>query len=84
MDEFTNIIVTATVEQLSQECGTDYGPTLQLLNQLRTYASILLESSNRSMTLMGCQNIVPLYTSVVYDGLCNESVKGGTWIFAGF
>ena len=84
MDEFAQIILNSSVEQLSQECGADYGPTLQLLNQLRTYASILLDSSDRSMQLMSCENIVPLYTSVVYDGVCNTSIRGGTWIFAGF
>ena len=84
MDEFAQVIVNSSVDQLSQECGADYGPALQLLNQLRTYSSILLDSSDRSMQLMSCETVVPLYTTVVYDGVCNTSIRGGTWIFAGF
>jgi hypothetical protein len=30
----------ATPEELSQECGVDYGPTLQLLKHLQTYTTI--------------------------------------------
>lgn len=84
LDVFAEAVVTATTEQLSQECGADYGPTLQLLNQLRTHMSILLDSSHRSMELMGCQNIVPLYTTTIYEGTCNSSITAASWIFASY
>lgn len=84
LDIFAEAIATATTDQLSQECGADYSPTLQLLNQLRTYVSILLDSSNRSIELMGCQQVVPLYTTTVYEGLCNSSITAASWLFACF
>jgi hypothetical protein len=84
LDIFSEAIVTATTEQLSQECGADYSPILQLINQLRTHTSILLDSSIRSMELMGCKSIVPLYTTVVYEGTCNTSITAASWIFASF
>jgi hypothetical protein len=79
---FAEAVITATTEQLSQECGADYGPTLQLLNQLRTHMTILLDSSHRSMVLMGCKSIVPLYTTTIYEGACNSSITAASWIFA--
>lgn len=84
LDVFAEAVVTATAEQLSQECGADYGPVLQLLNQLRTHTTILLDSSTRSMQLMGCENIVPLYTSTIYEGTCVSSITAASWIFASF
>ena len=82
MDAFTNTISQVTPEQLSQECGVEYGPALQLLKQLKTYTAILTDSSNRALQLMKCQNIVPLYTSTVYEATCDVSVRAATWLFA--
>jgi hypothetical protein len=84
LDAFSQAVIDVTPEQLSQECGVDYGPTLQLLSQLRTYTSILLDSANRSINLMSCRNIVPLYTETIYKGTCSQSIKGATWIFSSF
>jgi hypothetical protein len=84
LDIFAEAVATATTEQLSQECGAEYGPVLQLLNQLRTHMTILLDSSHRSMKLMSCENIVPLYTTTVYEGACNTSVTAAAWMFASF
>jgi hypothetical protein len=81
---FSTAVVEATPEQLSQECGVDYGPTLQLLNQLRTYTTILSDSAQRSMDLLSCKNIVPLYTSTVHEGTCENSITGAAWIFGCF
>jgi hypothetical protein len=36
------------------------------------------------MDLMSCKNIVPLYTSTVYEGACENSITGATWIFGSF
>lgn len=84
MEKFAETVAQVTPEQLSQECGAHYGPTLQLLNQMQTYTSILLESSLRSIELVSCDRIVPLYTSTIYEGTCETSITGITWIFASF
>jgi hypothetical protein len=78
------MIAETTVDQLSQECGVSYGPALQLINQLQAYTTVLLDSSTRSIDLMSCPNIVPLYTTAVYDGVCNTCIQSATWIFASF
>ena len=84
MDNFAHSVDDITPEQLSQECGVDYGPTLQLLNQLRQHTSILIDSSFRSLELMSCKNMVPLYTNAVYEGACDYNIRGVAWIFACF
>jgi hypothetical protein len=40
------------------------------------------EAGTSGLTLLSCERIVPLYTDAVYDGTCNHSVTGLTWIFA--
>mmetsp|Transcript_1347 Transcript_1347/g.1877 ORF Transcript_1347/g.1877 Transcript_1347/m.1877 type:complete len:559 (-) Transcript_1347:99-1775(-) len=84
VDTFTNAIIATTPDQLSQECGVDYNPTLQLLVQLQTYTRILSDSSQRSMDLMSCQNIVPLYTATVHESTCSTSITAATWLFSCF
>jgi hypothetical protein len=82
LNVFTTTVLQTSPEQLSQECGVDYSSTLVLLKQLQTYTMILLDSAQRSMELMSCRNIVPLYTSTIYDATCDYSITAATWIFA--
>jgi hypothetical protein len=43
-----------------------------------------MDSAERSMDLMSCKNVVPLYTSTVYEGTCENSITGAAWIFGCF
>ena len=82
LGEFLRSIEDTTLQQLSQECGQEYAPIVELLKQLQTHISVLSKTSIRALNLMSCQNIVPLYTNAVYDATCTYSIVGATWVFA--
>mmetsp|Transcript_19053 Transcript_19053/g.39261 ORF Transcript_19053/g.39261 Transcript_19053/m.39261 type:complete len:742 (-) Transcript_19053:417-2642(-) len=82
LGEFLRSIEDTTLEQLSQECGHEYGPIVELLLQLQDLITILARSSIRALNLMSCRNIVPLYTTSVYEATCTMSPVGTTWVFS--
>jgi hypothetical protein len=69
-------------EQLSQQCGLDYSPITELLIALKVHTNILLNTTTRTLQLLSCPSIVPLYTSSVYDGLCQSSLVGAKFVFS--
>lgn len=79
LGEFIRSIEDTTLEQLSQECGHEYGPIVELLFQLQDLITILSQTSIRAMTLMSCRNIVPLYTTFIYDATCTQAPKSLGW-----
>jgi hypothetical protein len=82
LGEFIQSIEDTTLAQLSQECGLEYGPIVELLIQLQDLINLLAQTSMRALNLMSCKNIVPLYTRAVYDATCNMSPAGLTWMFS--
>ncbi len=81
LGEFIQSIEDTTLAQLSQECGHEYGPIVELLIQLQDLINLLAQTSIRALNLMSCRNIVPLYTRVVYDATCGMGPVGQTWMF---
>merc|ERR1711907_317108 len=71
-----------TLQQLTQECGLQYAPVVELLKQLKGHINILADTSVRALNLMKCQNIVPLYTNLMYEASCQYSVVGAAWVFS--
>jgi len=82
LGEFVRSIEDTTIGQLSQECGHEYGPIVELLLQLQDLITLLAQVSVRALNLMSCRNIVPLYTTAVYEATCTMSPVGLTWIFS--
>eukprot|EP00536_Pseudo-nitzschia_multiseries_P010195 jgi/Psemu1/25317/gm1.25317_g len=82
LGEFIRSIEDTTLEQLSQECGQEYGPIVELLIQLQDLITILSQTSIRALTLMSCRNIVPLYTASIYDATCTQAPVSFMWVFA--
>lgn len=80
--EFLKLLNKVTLAQLTQECGAEYAPIYSLLTQLQTYVEALSDVSTRALDLVACQNIVPLYTAVIYDATCTYSVVGATWMLS--
>ena len=81
MNAFVDIIEFNTAAQLTKECGTEYSMVLDLMNNLLAHIRILISSSERSMRLLNCENIVPLYTTAVYDASCHDLPKGAEFVF---
>merc|ERR1719162_11727 len=82
LNEFLKTLNKVTLAQLTQECGAEYAPIYSLLTQLQTYVEALSEASTRALDLVACQNIIPLYTAVIYDATCTYSVVGATWMLS--
>ncbi len=76
-------INTIGLDRLELLCGENIREIAALTGQMSTNLGILKNSSEETIQLLSCDNLVPVYTSTVYDGTCNYSVKGVTWTFAG-
>lgn len=69
-------------ESISQECGVDYSAILQLITQLQSHTTILSDTTKRSLDLLSCRTVVPLYTNTIYETMCQENIEATTWVFA--
>lgn len=77
-------INTIGLDRLELLCGENIREIAALTGQMSTNLGILKNSSEETIQLLSCDNLVPVYTSTVYDGTCNYSIKGVTWTFAAF
>jgi hypothetical protein len=67
---------------LSQQCGIDYSATLELVWQLQAHIEILGDATKRSLQLLQCSSVVPLYTNSVYKATCDNNVTAALWLFS--
>ena len=70
------------VATLSFQCGRDYEPLVTSLDTMMAILNSLEKSAASGLSLLSCERIIPIYTEVVYDGTCNYSVSGFTWMFS--
>jgi hypothetical protein len=82
LSEMANLITQVSPESISVACGVTYTSTLQLISQLTAHTTILIEASQRSLDLLSCSNVVPLYTSAVYESTCQNNMTAASWLFA--
>ena len=76
------MISESSPANLSQQCGHDYSVTLELVQQLAPYTRILDDVTERSLDLLRCRSIVPLYTHSVYQSICEENMTAALWLFS--
>ena len=67
------------VAQLSTDCGVDWTAVQVLLNYMAKELEQLTATIARSINLIQCESIVPLYTTAVYDTTCNDAIQAGAW-----
>jgi hypothetical protein len=72
----------ATVLELSLYCNREFDDLEQLLADMGTVLHKLTEAANRTLGLVECDNIVPIYHRAVYDGACLYSVSAVFWVFS--
>ena len=73
-----------SVDDLGTDCGLDKAGAnaLQKGAQLVYEVSQALEKSLSSFKgIVSCQNINPIYTSLVYDATCTEAINGFSWLY---
>ena len=65
-------------------CGASLEPFQVAMTELKENMGRLAGSASASLSLLRCDNILPLYTDTFYNGTCTYSIKGVTWAFAAF
>lgn len=70
------------ISDLNATCGREYDELEELLIHMETIFDVLTEAIVQTLNLISCEQIVPIYHRVVYDGACQYSVSACVWVFA--
>lgn len=70
------------VNDLSIYCNRDFSGLEELVRSMDTLITLLSDSVVRTLALVDCQRIGPLYTNTVYDGMCTYAPSAVAWVFA--
>jgi len=77
-------IAQVGASRLTMLCGRDFTEIAGLTSKMVFNLDVLQSNAGDTLDLLRCENLVPLYTSTVYDGTCTYSVRGITWTFSAF
>jgi hypothetical protein len=69
--------------QLSVYCNREYDNVEALLTEMNGIITVLLDALQRTIDLISCERIVPIYHRAIYDATCQYSVSAMFWIFSG-
>ena len=72
------------IDQISDECGTDFAPIIENIKQLGQGLEVIMDSIRRSLDLVSCNKVSPIYRRVFNGPTCNESVYGLSCMFAAY
>lgn len=83
LKDFSGTIQSDDVQvSLALYCNREYDSVDTLLDEMNELISILLVALQRTLDLISCERIVPIYHRAIYDGTCNYSVSAMFWIFS--
>lgn len=68
--------------QLSLHCNRDYSNVDELVGQMNGILDVVIEAVQRTINLLSCDRIVPIYHRAVYDSSCTYSVAAVFWVFS--
>lgn len=68
--------------QLSLACNREYTSVGTLLEEMNDIINVILLTLQRTIDLLSCERIVPIYHRAIYDGSCQYSVSAMFWIFS--
>lgn len=68
--------------QLSLYCDREYGSVDKLLDEMNEILNVILVALQRTIDLLSCERIVPIYHQAIYSGTCQYSVSAMFWIFS--
>lgn len=78
-------IASQSIDELATGCGLDNAGA----TALQKGATLIFEASDRLVAylasfkrIISCENINPIYTSLVYDATCTDAVDGFTWLYS--
>jgi hypothetical protein len=66
---------------LSLYCDRDYSSLTEMVDNMDTLVQLLVDAVTRTIDLVRCDRIVPLYTETIYQGVCTYSPAAVFWVF---
>ena len=83
--DFASNVASKSVDELATECGLETAAS----TALQKGANLILKLASSASTMIGnfkgiisCENINPIYTTLVHEATCTDAVDGLTWIYA--
>jgi hypothetical protein len=67
---------------LSLYCNRDYSSLQEMVNNMDTLVELLDDGITRTLDLIRCDRIVPIYTETIYQGVCTYSPSAVFWVFS--
>jgi hypothetical protein len=80
---FSSSLASVSLDQLTLICGRDFQEIVGLADQMTVNLSLLTQNTLDTLELLRCDNIVPIYTSTMYNAICTTSIQGATWAYSG-
>jgi hypothetical protein len=69
--------------ELELYCNRNFDTVDELLGSMLDVLNTLAVAIQRTLDLVRCERIVPIYTSLFYDGTCSYSMNAVIWLFSG-
>ena len=83
MADFSNSFLSNdSLSELELYCNRDFDSLVVLLPEMQTILDALLSATDRTLDLISCERIVPVYHRAIYDGACEYSVSAVYWFFS--
>lgn len=77
-------IASESVDDLAADCGLDKAGAIALqkgVYLISGFSQQIVKLLSSFKGILSCQNINPIYTTLVYDATCTEAVDGFTWLY---
>ena len=84
MKELATALTDGSVKtELSLYCDRDFDVLDELLGDMTDILNVTVTSVRRTLALVSCDQIVPIYTGLFYEGTCTYSMKAVMWVYSG-
>lgn len=83
-NDLADKIASESVDDLAAGCGLDKAGAIALQKGVQLISGLsqeLVKLLSSFKGIVSCQNINPIYTTLVYDATCTEAVDGFTWLY---
>mmetsp|Transcript_5507 Transcript_5507/g.8458 ORF Transcript_5507/g.8458 Transcript_5507/m.8458 type:complete len:164 (-) Transcript_5507:52-543(-) len=83
-NDLADNIASDGVDDVATSCGLDKAAATALQNGVQVISGVSQDLEKLLGSFKGiisCQNINPIYTSLVHDATCTEAVNGFNWLY---
>jgi hypothetical protein len=69
---------------ITNSCTLDWTPAMGAVAKIIGNLSRMIDILQTVMSIVSCERIIPIFTTVLHDGTCTYSVQAFTWAFVSF